>query len=61
LRLAWRDTSPLYVLGAVLLGGMLGEAIGIEARRQQLGDRLQARVSRGTIRRAEDGTSRRAR
>ena len=61
LALAWRDTTPLYVLGAVLLGGMLGETIGIEARRQLLGDRLQARVSRGTIRRAENGTSRRAR
>ncbi len=46
LALAWRDTSPLYVLGAILLGGLLGEAIGIEARLQRLGDRLQARVSR---------------
>jgi hypothetical protein len=46
LALAWRDTSPLYVLGAVLLGGLAGEAIGIEARLARLGDRLQARVSR---------------
>jgi uncharacterized membrane protein YqgA involved in biofilm formation len=46
LALAWRDTSPLYVLGAVLLGGLAGEAVGIEARLQRLGDRLQARVSR---------------
>src|SRR5215210_6023662 len=35
LALAWRDTSPLYVLGGVLLGGMAGEA---------LGDRIQRRV-----------------
>lgn len=32
LALAWRDTSALYVLGAVLLGGLAGEALGIEAR-----------------------------
>ena len=30
LALAWRDTSPLYVLGGVLLGGLVGEALGIE-------------------------------
>lgn len=46
LALAWRDTSPLYVLGAILLGGLIGEAIGIEARLQRLGDRMQARVTR---------------
>ncbi len=46
LALQWRETSPLYVLGAILLGGLAGEAIGIEARLARLGDRLQARVSR---------------
>jgi uncharacterized membrane protein YqgA involved in biofilm formation len=46
LALAWRDTSPLYVLGAVLLGGLVGEAIGIEARLARLGDRIQAQVAR---------------
>ena len=44
LALAWRDTSPLYVLGGVLLGGMAGEALGIEERLQGLGDRIQRRV-----------------
>jgi uncharacterized membrane protein YqgA involved in biofilm formation len=44
LALAWRDTSPLYVLGGVLLGGMAGEALGIEARLEALGDRIQRRV-----------------
>jgi len=53
LALAWRDTSPLYVLGAILLGGLVGEAIGIEARLQRLGDRLQERVS--SSRRARSG------
>src|SRR4051794_20738475 len=46
LALAWRDTSPLYVLAAIMLGGLAGEAIGIEARLQRLGDRLQERVER---------------
>jgi hypothetical protein len=46
LALAWRDTSPLYVLAAVMLGGLAGELIGIEDRLQGLGDRLQARVAR---------------
>jgi uncharacterized membrane protein YqgA involved in biofilm formation len=45
LALAWRDTSPLYVLGGVLLGGLVGEALGIEARLARLGDRLQARTA----------------
>ncbi len=45
--LAWRDTNPLYVLGGVLLGGIAGEAIGIERRLEALGDRIQAAVSRG--------------
>ena len=46
LALAWRGTSPLYVLGAVLLGGLAGEALRIEDRLERLGDRLQARVAR---------------
>ena len=46
LALAWRETSPLYVLGAILLGGLIGEAIGIEARLARLGDRIQRRVAR---------------
>jgi len=46
LALAWRDTSPLYVLGGVLLGGLVGEAIGIERRLEQLGDRIQRTVQR---------------
>ncbi len=47
LALAWRDTSPLYVLGGVLLGGVVGEALGIERALERLGDRIQAAVSRG--------------
>ncbi len=47
LALAWRETDPLYVLGGVLLGGLVGEAIGIEDWLGRLGDRIQAAVSRG--------------
>jgi uncharacterized membrane protein YqgA involved in biofilm formation len=43
--LAWRDTNPLYVLGGVLLGGFVGEALGIEDRLARLGDRLQRRFA----------------
>jgi uncharacterized membrane protein YqgA involved in biofilm formation len=52
--LSWRDTSPLIVFGAVLLGGVLGEWIGIERRLGQLGDAVQARVSRGGASRASE-------
>jgi uncharacterized membrane protein YqgA involved in biofilm formation len=45
--LKWRDTNPLIVFGAILLGGLLGEWIGIERRLGQLGDAIQARVSSG--------------
>jgi uncharacterized membrane protein YqgA involved in biofilm formation len=53
--LAWRGTSPLIVFGAVLLGGLLGEWIGIERRLGQLGDVIQARVSRGGHSRVSEG------
>lgn len=46
LALQWRETSALYVLGAILLGGLIGEALAIEQRLARLGDRLQARVAR---------------
>ncbi len=47
LALAWQDTSPLYVLGGVLLGGLVGEALGLEDRLQRLGDAVQQRTARG--------------
>ena len=42
--LAWRETNPLIVLGAVLIGGIVGEAVGIERRLQRLGDAIQRRL-----------------
>jgi uncharacterized membrane protein YqgA involved in biofilm formation len=51
LALAWgrEDTSqstPLYVLAGVLLGGIVGEAIGIERWLERAGDYAQRRLSR---------------
>jgi uncharacterized membrane protein YqgA involved in biofilm formation len=51
LALAWgrEDTSqstPLYVLVGVLLGGLVGEAIGIERWLERLGGYAQSRLSR---------------
>jgi len=45
--LAWRSGKylPLYVLGGVLLGGIVGEAIGIERALERLGDRIQRAVA----------------
>ena len=44
LALTWRETSVLYVLGGVLLGGIAGEALAIERRLASLGDRVQSSV-----------------
>ncbi|MBA2516242.1 MAG: DUF554 domain-containing protein [Solirubrobacterales bacterium] len=50
LALAWgrEDTSsqtPLYVLGGILIGGLLGEALGIERRLETFGDAIQRRLA----------------
>jgi uncharacterized membrane protein YqgA involved in biofilm formation len=42
------DTSNLlFMLGAMLLGGIIGSLIGVDARLNQLGDALQRRFARG--------------
>jgi uncharacterized protein len=51
LALAWgrEDTdtqTPLFVLGGILLGGLIGEALSIEDRLEALGGRLQDWLSR---------------
>lgn len=45
LAIDWPADNPLYVLGGVLLGGIAGEALGLERRLEQLGDRIQRAVS----------------
>ena len=47
LALTWRDTNTLFVLGGVLLGGIVGEGLRIEDRLARLGDRLQALSATG--------------
>jgi uncharacterized membrane protein YqgA involved in biofilm formation len=46
LALEWRETNALYVLGGVLLGGVVGEWLRIEDRVAALGDRLQTWAAR---------------
>jgi uncharacterized membrane protein YqgA involved in biofilm formation len=45
--LEWRGTSPIIVFGAVLLGGVVGELIGIERWLERLGDLAQRKLARG--------------
>ena len=47
LALTWRDTNTLFVLGGVLLGGIVGEGLRIEDRLAGLGNRLQTATTRG--------------
>lgn len=53
--LQWRDTNPIIVIGAVLLGGLVGEALGIERWLGRLGDHAQAKFSRGRHSRVSEG------
>lgn len=51
LALAWggehtSQSTPLYVLVGVLVGGLVGELLRIERRLEQLGDLVQARLSK---------------
>ncbi|MDP9274143.1 MAG: DUF554 domain-containing protein [Chloroflexota bacterium] len=43
------DTSDLlFMLGAILLGGIIGSLVGVDARLNQLGEALQQRFARGS-------------
>ena len=53
--LEWRDTSPLIVFGAVLLGGIAGELLRIERGLERLGDFAQERLARGSHSRVSEG------
>ena len=53
--LEWRHTSPLIIFGAVLIGGIVGEALGIEAALGRLGDSAQRRFARGSHSRVSEG------
>jgi len=50
LALAWSGEgttaqTPLYVLGAILLGGLIGELLDLEGRLERLGGHLQRRLA----------------
>ncbi|NLE74150.1 MAG: DUF554 domain-containing protein [Actinobacteria bacterium] len=46
LSMAFQSASLLVVMGAVLLGSIVGEIIGIERWLERLGDRFEARLTR---------------
>lgn len=45
LQLALKSTQPLIAIGSLIFGGLLGEAINIEARLEALGEALQQRFA----------------
>jgi uncharacterized membrane protein YqgA involved in biofilm formation len=53
--LEWQHTNPIIVFGAVLLGGLVGEVIGIERWLGRLGDAAQRRFSSGPHSRVSEG------
>ena len=53
--LEWDDTNPIIVMGAVLLGGIAGEVIGIERHLARLGDAIQRRFSGAGHSRVSEG------
>lgn len=48
LRMAFETKQFLIVLGSILFGGLVGEALDIERRLERFGDRLQARLASGS-------------
>ncbi|MEA2405793.1 MAG: uncharacterized protein QOE08_2440 [Thermoleophilaceae bacterium] len=53
--LEWHRTNPIIVFGGVLLGGLVGELIGIERLLGRLGDAAQRRFSSGPHSRVSEG------
>jgi uncharacterized protein len=47
LKFAIDTTNLLYMLGAILVGGIVGSLVGVDARLRELGETLQRRVPRG--------------
>jgi uncharacterized membrane protein YqgA involved in biofilm formation len=47
IKFAIDTTNLLYMLGAILVGGIIGSLVGVDARLNQLGEALQRRFTRG--------------
>ena len=47
MRFAIDSSNPLYLLGSILVGGIVGAVLGIDRRLNTVGDALQRRFARG--------------
>ncbi len=54
-KFAIETTNLLFILGAILLGGIVGWLIGVDARLNQLGEALQRRFARTTTSTVAEG------
>ena len=54
-KFAIETTNLLFILGAILLGGIVGWLIGVDARLNQLGEALQRRFTRTTTSTVAEG------
>ena len=48
-------TNLLYVLGAMVIGGIVGSVVGVDSRLNQLGEGLQRRFARGATSTVAEG------
>jgi uncharacterized membrane protein YqgA involved in biofilm formation len=54
-KFAIETSNLLFMLGAMLLGGIVGSLVGVDARLNQLGDSLQRRFARGATSTVAEG------
>ncbi len=54
-KFAIETTNLLFILGAMLLGGIIGSLVGVDARLNQLGEALQRRFARGATSTVAEG------
>ncbi len=54
-KFAIETTNLLIILGAMLLGGIIGSLVGVDARLNQLGEALQRRFARGATSTVAEG------
>ena len=54
-KFAIETTNLLFILGAMLLGGIVGSLVGVDARLNRLGETLQRRFARGATSSVAEG------